>query len=221
LLPVWAAAAAALQVPHHAGTAFSKAAQHSYKSTATLAATSVLASLLRTALVCGIIKEEGGSSLQGSIQQQLQQTGLLQHQAAVMSALAADLRADAAQISAAAADTSKFGASTHSALDSNFKQVATYMGLIQRIVRMLWPSDATWLCDPSAHTTAAMRLSTASLQHVSSSVQHVLPGMLQAAPQQGKDLAAYLKGQAKAARALSSIMIDAVCPRAAAAGLAA
>jgi hypothetical protein len=161
-------------------------------------------------LACDIIKHGGSSSLQGAMQQQLQQTGLLQHQADVMSALAADLSADAAHISVVAADSIIHDANTHIPLDGNVTQMAMNMCLITHSTRMLWVSDTTWLCDPSAHATAAMRLSTAVLQHVSSSAQHVLPVMLQAAPQQGEALLAALQGQARVARVLSSSMLDAV-----------
>jgi hypothetical protein len=161
-------------------------------------------------LACDIIKHGGSSSLQGAMQQQLQQTGLLQHQADVMSALAADLSADAAHISVVAADPINHDANTHIPLDGNVTEMATHMCLIPHSTRMLWVSDTTWLCDPSAHATAAMRLSTAILQHVSSSAQHVLPVMLQAAPQQGEALLITLQGQARVARTLSCSMLDAV-----------
>lgn len=90
-----------LQVPLHVGVAVSAAAQHSCKSPGTNAALSVLATLLNTAHLSGLVKDGAAAgNLAISMRQQLQQAGVLQHLTTVMAAMAADLDSQATELTA-------------------------------------------------------------------------------------------------------------------------
>jgi hypothetical protein len=177
------------QVPLLLGHALSTAAQHSWDSPAALVALQLIGTLVRTAEASGVIKDAAAAgSLATSIRQQLQQAGVLQQLTAVMAALAADMRSQAALIRGWSVDE----------LCSNLLNCSTTMGSVSRLalvgfasvygsLRRLWCSptraDAadsmSWLCDPSGHAEAAMQLSTAALQHVSSVLQHAVPALHQ------------------------------------------
>lgn len=96
------------------GTALTAAADHSGKSPVTHAALDAMNNLLDAALHDGIcFNSDSTPSMGSSIKQQLQQSGVLQQLAVLMTALAADMRQEAAAVAAgcwdaASADIEQF-----------------------------------------------------------------------------------------------------------------
>ena len=166
----------AVQVPLQLGTAFTSAAQHSWTSPPMRAALGLLLMLMRT------VPGAGPGSLASSIRQQLQQSGMLQQLAAVMTAMAADLQAEAATLAPGSGDTASFDIEQLVAGTPN-PSVTKAINL-QCYFMELWgcqtvpfgfdfASSATWLWGPSGQIAAAMQLQAAMLQHVSAVVQHI------------------------------------------------
>lgn len=88
-----------LKVPLRVSTAFSSAAQRSWQSTH--AAVAALEVLLRSAMAAGLIQSGSvatSGSLGASVQQQLQQAGVLSTLAAVMTSMSAALQDEAAAL---------------------------------------------------------------------------------------------------------------------------
>jgi hypothetical protein len=174
-----------LQVPLQVGTLFTAtAAQHSWESPAMQAAWELMALLLTMAT-------DGSRSLAASVQQQLQQSGMLQPLGVAMTAMAADLQAQAATVAARSWDAAGVdiisqvvSATPHASLLRVF--------CVQSQVLSLWcyqthTIGVSWMFDPSGHVVAGLQLITAAMQHVSSVVQHVLPALRQRAPQQADE----------------------------------
>ena len=175
------------QVPLHVGTAFSTAAQRSWKSFNTAAALAALQLLLSTAAASGLISNGAAAgSLGSSMRQQLQQTAAMQQLAAVMTALAAEMRSGAvAMVRMSEVE-----------LCANLRQFSVTSGSVSHLLWMfltpvhtrlkeVWRSptqtadDSTdqWLCDDSRQAEAAFELCTAALQYISSVLQHLLPAV--------------------------------------------
>jgi hypothetical protein len=160
----------------------------------------LLNALLRTAEASGIIKDGAAAgSLAISMRQQLQQAAVLQQLTALMATLTADLRWQAEFVQTSRVNELCSKIDDYSACSGNAPQLlilvvsTTYTSL-----RLLWcgpvqalaanNSTCQWLCDPSGHAEAAMRLCTAALQHASSVMQHAVPAL----QQRGHDKAAAL-----------------------------
>jgi hypothetical protein len=179
----------ALQVPLLVGKAFCSAAQHRWDSPAAVVALSLIDRLLRTAEASGITK--GGTavgSLGTSMQQQLQQAGVLQQLAVVMTALNADMRQQTDLIRRWSVDELCSHLNCFSATKGSVAQLAVvYVAAVYTFLRML-RSDSTrtrtansmsWLCDPIGHAEIAMQLCTTALQHASSVLQYAVPALKQ------------------------------------------
>jgi hypothetical protein len=85
-----------VQVPLQLGTALASGVQHNWKSKATHAALDMMLELLIRVLEADICFHSNGtvSTLGSSIRQQLQQSGVLQQVATLMTALAADMHTE-------------------------------------------------------------------------------------------------------------------------------
>ena len=194
-----------VQVPVQLGTAFTSAAQHSWKSPPMTAALGLLL------LLVAATPDAGPSSLVSSVRQQLQQSGMLQQLAVVMTAMAADLQAEAATLAAGDGDTAS--------LDIEQLVAGTPTPLVKEALGLqcylmeLWgcrtvpfgfdlASSATWLWGPSGLIAAAMQLQAAMLQHVSAVVQHVQ----QRAPQQAGALLERLAPNFQGQKAAGSML---------------
>jgi hypothetical protein len=188
-----------LQVPLQIGRAFTTAAQQSWKSPLTHSALFTLQSLIHTAKQAGITKGAGSSSLGSSIRQQLEQSGMLQQLAAVMTAAAECLQEEAAAYAAAAWGHDQPPYTSHGLL----RAMLVHDLLIGLWVPQSCDVDAVaWLCHPSGHAAAGLQLTTAVLQHASTLVQHLLPGLRQDLPQQAAEVLGVLQSSTKTARAL-------------------
>lgn len=131
------------------------------------------------------------NSICSSVRQQLEQSGMREQLTAVMTALAADLRAETsaadlqAQLSSAeAAVIAASGGDRDAAcLDVSLQSLFTAVACVHQLVLELWEPEkgfapfSDWLCDPSAgYTVAVMQLSTAALQHMGRLAKHVRQG---------------------------------------------
>jgi hypothetical protein len=157
------------------------------------AAVDMLKSMLTKASgAAGITKlsSPNDGSISSAIREQLQQSGMLQSLAAIMTAMAADLQAGAAALAAGgslAADVD-LGGRVHKLFEN--------INWLHWQLADLWgchgepPSDriGSWLCDPSSHVLAAIQLTSAYLQYASAVVQHVLPAVQERAPQEAEQL---------------------------------
>jgi hypothetical protein len=131
--------------------------------------------------------EAGIASNIATIQQQLQQSGMLQQLSAVLAAMTTELRVETAALAAggwdaASGDVQQFTAAY--ALQPHFASVAN----LRSVLWEFWLSQgisppADWLFGSSGHAVAVAQFATAGLQHVSSVVQHVLPAVRERLPQ--------------------------------------
>lgn len=198
-----------VQVPLQVGKAFCTAVQHSRNSAGTYAALCTLRLLLVTADASGLVKNGAAAgSLGSSIRQQLQQgCNVLPEYAAVMTAMAADLRREAATLKSLSgeelcSDLDRFAGSG----DRLSRQAFTALCSMYHCLRRFWSSpDQThlaksciWMSDPTGHAEAAMQLVVAALQHNSSTLQHVLPAVLQRAPEHTGALLGILQTRSEA-----------------------
>jgi hypothetical protein len=192
------------------GAAFTAvAAQHSWKAPATKAALLAVDSLLRIADRTGITNSAGSSSLGSNIRQQLQQSGMLQQLAAVMTALSADLQAATAACAAGSGEADQIMSVER--MRRILKVVMHVHGRMMDMYGVQSPDLDTvaWLCHPSGHAAAGMQLITAVLQQASVLTQHLLPGLRQRLPQQAEGMLAVLQSNVRTARALgASILAD-------------
>jgi hypothetical protein len=197
------------QVPLQVGAALRTAAKLGCTSPVMVAALGVLDVLLREAKVSGLIKDDAAAgNLAASMQQQLQQTGVLAQLAGVMAGLAAELRSDAAAIRGSTqeqlcSDLQRFELCSQCSCSvfSRQSDVLFFVARLQLSLRLLWtsPGQSTeasshaWVCDPnSGMAEASMQLVTAALQHTSSVLQRVLPAAEQRDPQHAAALLHHL-----------------------------
>jgi hypothetical protein len=167
----------------HVGGVFSKAVQHSTASHAAGTALLLLQCLLSAAAESGLIKDGAAvGSLGSTMQQQLQDSGVLQQYAVVLAALAADLRSEAAGLAGLSWDQVSPDLDTFSQLSECVECIASPYPHFSNLWRSLGHSAA------AAHAEAAMQLCTAGLQHSSSVLQHVLSAVQQRAPQEAAAL---------------------------------
>jgi hypothetical protein len=149
--------------------------------------------------------DAAASSLGSSIRQQLQQSGVLQQLAAVMTVMAADLQAEAAALAAGDGDTASRDIEQLITSTPNLG-VLKAMG-VQYQLMCLWGTrtspfgldfapSVSWLWGPSGQVVAVMQLHTALLQHASALVQHVQQRM----PQQANALLGRLAANWQAAK---------------------
>jgi hypothetical protein len=157
-----------------------------------------LTTLLVFAGSSGLIKEGAAAGNLGSmLRQQLQQAGVLQALAVVMAAVAADLRSAAAAMTGLSGEEQANFAydmqSGYSVASSNVSNKALlFINTLYSQLGELWvpqgeeagseANSSVWLCDPSGHAEAATQLCTSALQHTSSVLQHIIPGMQERAP---------------------------------------
>jgi hypothetical protein len=148
---------------------------------ATVCGLSSLVCTASSADILHIVGDSSSSSLESSIRQQLQQSGMLQQLSAVITAMTEGLEYETAALvsgswGAAGGDIQQFiGVNT---LQSQFAAVALLrrqlwafgqpQGLSESVVRL-------WSTNDDAGD--GMRLATTALQHISSIVQHVLPAV--------------------------------------------
>lgn len=205
-----------MQVHMQLGTALTAAADHSGKSPVTHAALDAMNNLLDTALHDGICfnSDSTPSSMGSSIKQQLQQSGVLQQLASLMTALAADTRQEAAAVAAGCWDAASADIEQFTGFEGALQWFATVSHLHQNL-RELWegkdgdiPPD--WMWGATGHADAAMQLVTAALQHVSAVVRHVLPVVREHAPQRADELNNFLQRSKHTARALCLGLLAAV-----------
>ena len=182
----------AVQIPLQLGAVFVAAAQHNPKSPVTQAAMSALNMLMLKAWAAGT------ASNPASIQQQLQQSSVLQELPAVLAAMTAELQAETAALAtgtwdAASGDIQHFTAAN--ALHSRFAAVMS----LRRFIWEEWEAvptssaSAGWLWGSSGHAVTVMQLATAGLRFASSIVQHVLPAVCERAPQHAAALSMSLQ----------------------------
>jgi hypothetical protein len=144
-----------------------------------------LEGLLETATASALIKDGAAvDSLAITMRQQLQQAGVLQQLAGVMTALAAGMRSGAADIAGKSAAQLCDDISCFTLNQRNLSCMAClHLPMLHRLLRDLWGSpdekgaaiSMLWLCDASGYAEATMQLCNATLQHVSSVLQHMLP----------------------------------------------
>ena len=194
-------------MPLHIATALSTAVQHSPKCPGTHAALTALQALLLTATASGLIKDGDTAtavgSLGSSIRQQLQQAGVLQPLAVIMTALAADLRTEAVAIAGLSNNELLWYLRHFMVTSDNVAKLVVWLARVLPRLMDLWgpvgQSDATkssaYVLDTSGHAVASMQLCTAALQHISSVLQHVIPVAQQRASQQPAVLLAALQQQ--------------------------
>lgn len=189
---------------------FCSAAQRGSDSPITWAALSALEILLNKTRR-EVFAEDGDAdsgSLRSSMRQQLQQDGLLQALAAVMAAMAADLRRAAAALgssggssggggsNAAAEDVVSLEIDRASGRPSPARQALLDVCKVHGYLAEYWgcqtqtpaANTTAWLGHPSNHVTAALQLSAAAMQHISGLLQFVLPALQQQDPQAAADL---------------------------------
>jgi hypothetical protein len=189
----------ALQIPLQLAATFTAAAQHNSKSPSTTAVMHVLDILLHKACDTGI------ASNTFSIQQQLQQSGMLQQLSAVLKAMTAELQAETANLAAGGCDAATW----------DVQQLVTAPGSLQsrldavvRLRYLLWEfwqgslSTSAGFVGPGGPADAVMQFATAGLQYVSSIVQHVLPAMRQGFPQIAEPLIQKLQASSRLAWSL-------------------
>jgi hypothetical protein len=116
-------------------------------------------------------------SLGNIMGQQLQETGVLQHYAAVMAELAKDLRSEALAVAELSWDELCFEVDPFIQLSRSVEQVTRPYPYFSNLWRSLGQPN-------SGHAEAAMQLCTAALQHCSSVMQHVVPALQQRVPQE-------------------------------------
>lgn len=170
----------AVQIPLQLSAAFKAAAQHDWKSPATMTTLYAVDMLLLKASDAGI------TSNTASIQQQLQQSGILQQLSSFLAAMTAELQAETAAL--AAGDAASGNVQQYTAPGS-LRDTFTVAVSCRHILWGFWepqgltPAAATWMWSHSGHTVAIMQLATTALQHISSCAQHVLPAVRQRSPQ--------------------------------------
>jgi hypothetical protein len=194
-------------VPLQLGDAFTSAAQHSWNSVVTHTVANTLRVLLLQAAEAGICRNAGNNSLASSIRQQLQQSGMLQQLAAVMTAMAAEMQTETAALPAGVdAGAPSAGVNTERFTGYNtVQQWFVAVAYMQSHVCKLWDCQdppATWLWGPTGHVATVLQWTFTALQHVSAVVQHVLPTMQERAPQQAGTLQSELQDSVEKALGL-------------------
>ena len=135
-----------------------------------------------------------------------------------MTALAADMRMEAARFSDMSndelcSDLNRFSLTSGEGYGSQLAM--KLVSAVHPHLRGLWGSvdqtdlvnSTAWLADPSGHAEAAMQLCTASLQHISSVMQYVLPAVRQQGPHHAAQCGVLQQNQCKAMAAALNLMI--------------
>jgi hypothetical protein len=149
--------------------------------------------------------EAGIASNTAAIQQQLQQSGMLQQLSAVLAAMTADLQTETALLAAGGWDAASGNVQKFVAESSLHAWSCTVLSFYW----MLWDfwkgqaASAGWMWGGSGHAVVVMHFVTAALQHASSIAQYVLPAVRDLSPQLADAIVRALQNSSQLAGSLS------------------